>query len=105
MERQKKGVSHSLSLQNKKKVYFQVQIAGLAGGHFMNENESIYERKQIDNYRNREIALINFWRDCWKGILTAVFGILMIGYGVYRGETAAVLEKAINICLECIGIG
>jgi hypothetical protein len=29
----------------------------------------------------------------------------MIFYGISRGEGAVVLNKAINICLECIGIG
>ena len=29
----------------------------------------------------------------------------MIGYGVYRGEVSIVLNKAINICMECIGLG
>jgi hypothetical protein len=29
----------------------------------------------------------------------------MMGLGIYRGEMAIVFEKAINICMECIGIG
>ena len=32
-------------------------------------------------------------------------GFLMITLGVMRGEHHIVLEKAIKICLECIGIG
>ncbi len=32
-------------------------------------------------------------------------GVGMVFVGVYRGEVRAVLTKAINICLECIGIG
>lgn len=34
-----------------------------------------------------------------------LIGILLIISGVSRGEVAIVLEKAIRICLECIGIG
>lgn len=41
----------------------------------------------------------------WSGILAAAAGIAMMGFGIYRGEMAVVLEKAIHICLECIGIG
>lgn len=26
-------------------------------------------------------------------------------FGIYRGEVAIVLSKAINICMECIGLG
>ena len=32
-------------------------------------------------------------------------GAVMIVTGVIRGEHLVVLKKAINICLECIGIG
>lgn len=31
--------------------------------------------------------------------------VLMIVFGVLNGEVRTVLGKAINICLECIGIG
>ncbi|MCX7885077.1 MAG: CD1871A family CXXC motif-containing protein [Caloramator sp.] len=37
------------------------------------------------------------------GIL--IMSILFIIIGIYRKETSIVLKKAINICLECIGIG
>jgi hypothetical protein len=35
----------------------------------------------------------------------AVIALLMMGFGINRGEMSVVLEKAIHICLECIGIG
>lgn len=38
-------------------------------------------------------------------IITAVLAFGFIIYGVSRGETAIVLNKAVNICLECIGLG
>lgn len=34
-----------------------------------------------------------------------VLSIAMMGYGFVRGEAAAVLKKAVVLCLECIGIG
>ncbi|MDO4314955.1 MAG: CD1871A family CXXC motif-containing protein [Oscillospiraceae bacterium] len=41
----------------------------------------------------------------WTGVAAAVLGLVMMGYGAYRGEVSTVFTKAINICLECIGIG
>ena len=41
----------------------------------------------------------------FAGIALAIVGIALMGLGVYRGEMAVVLEKAVNICMECVGIG
>lgn len=32
-------------------------------------------------------------------------GGLLISLGIFRGEVGIVFSKAINICLECIGLG
>ena len=32
-------------------------------------------------------------------------GIAMLCFGVWRGEVATVLSKAIKLSLECVGIG
>ena len=34
-----------------------------------------------------------------------VLAILMMGYGIQREEVNTMFEKAVAICLECIGIG
>lgn len=39
------------------------------------------------------------------GVGVAALGLVMMGYGIWRGEMATVLTKAVRICLECIGIG
>lgn len=32
-------------------------------------------------------------------------GAVFMSIGVMRGENAAIWRKAVNICLECIGLG
>lgn len=43
-------------------------------------------------------------REKVKYLLLSI-GIGFIIIGVFRNETSVVLKKAINICLECIGVG
>lgn len=53
------------------------------------------------------LLVINM-KDKKRNICSAVaafVGIAMMAFGIYRGELAIVLTKAIKICLECIGIG
>lgn len=38
-------------------------------------------------------------------VLCIAAGFLMLGFGLWRGEGATVLQKGINLCLECVGIG
>ena len=40
-----------------------------------------------------------------SGLLLAAAGLCLMGYGVFRGEMDIVFEKAVRICMECIGIG
>ena len=41
------------------------------------------------------------------GLLTAlaITGAAFLLYGIFTGQAIAVLQKAIRVCLECIGIG
>ena len=32
-------------------------------------------------------------------------GVLLIAVGILRGEAQTVLEKAVRICVECMGLG
>ena len=38
-------------------------------------------------------------------VLLLLVGLAMLYFGVQRGETESVLNKAIRLCLECVGIG
>lgn len=46
----------------------------------------------------------NRWKSAVPFALLLLSGVL-IAAGVFSGEAQLVLTKAINICMECIGIG
>ncbi len=37
--------------------------------------------------------------------LLLVFSVTLIVLGTYRGEAQTVLNKAVTVCMQCIGIG
>lgn len=43
-----------------------------------------------------------------KGFITVlllVVSAVLVGVGLWSGDNASVLGKAVTVCLECIGIG
>ena len=38
-------------------------------------------------------------------LLLLAAGVLMLLFGLWRGEADTVLSKAIRLCMECVGIG
>ncbi|MGQ9721237.1 MAG: CD1871A family CXXC motif-containing protein [Candidatus Jordarchaeum sp.] len=34
-----------------------------------------------------------------------ILGVLFLGLGLVSGEYESILEKAVTVCLECIGLG
>lgn len=46
-----------------------------------------------------------FFRRNRAALGLAALGLLFTAIGVWRGEVAVVLRKAIFICMECIGLG
>lgn len=53
-------------------------------------------RKLFELTRARRIGL-------WTVLVLAGAAFLLLG--VFKGQAVAVLQKAIRVCLECIGIG
>lgn len=39
------------------------------------------------------------------GTVLAAAGLCLMGFGIFRGEMQVVFDKAVRICMECIGIG
>ena len=47
---------------------------------------------------------MGIWPVLFRAGLLALAAVFIV-YGVSRGEVAVVLKKAVNLCLECIGLG
>ncbi len=41
----------------------------------------------------------------WMTVFALAVGAVFLAAGIWREEYTIVMEKAINICLECVGIG
>jgi len=48
---------------------------------------------------------MNSKRAAWIRAILLLTAVIFLGAGVARGEHETVYKKAVNICLECIGIG
>ena len=48
---------------------------------------------------------MSFLRKNRSAAAVLLIGLLFVAVGVWRGEVEVVFRKAVNICMECIGIG
>ena len=61
---------------------------------------------RYDGGRKSERVMKNELREkAAAQIVLLMAGAAMLCFGVWRGEAATVLSKAIKLCLECVGIG
>ena len=57
------------------------------------------------NKKGRELSGLSDITAMKIGIGITILGLIFMAFGIWRGEMAVVFEKAVNICMECIGIG
>lgn len=48
---------------------------------------------------------MSFFRRNRTAVMTLAVAVLFLAQGVLREETQIVFRKAVNICMECIGLG
>ncbi len=48
---------------------------------------------------------MNFIKKNKAALLLLTVGAASLAIGVWRGEVETVFRKAVNICMECIGLG
>ncbi len=48
---------------------------------------------------------MSFLRKNKAALLLLLVGVIFLAIGVWRGEVETIFRKAVNICMECIGLG
>ena len=48
---------------------------------------------------------MRFLKKNWAALVLLALAAVCLAIGVWRGEVDTVLRKAVNICMECIGLG
>ena len=62
--------------------------------------------KELSGADSADSGAWSQWVDMRKTtVCLLAAAVLMMGFGLWRGEGAAVLSKGINLCMECVGIG
>ena len=49
--------------------------------------------------------MIDFLRRNRIALAVLLVGAAFVAVGIWRGEVETVFRKAVNICMECIGLG
>ena len=79
-----------------------------SGSHSLDEWKEIVE-KELENVTEgksmNKLKTSKMWNSKWPALILMLVGVCFMGYGISRGELAVVFTKAINICMECVGIG
>lgn len=85
---------------NKEKEYGSKKIVLMSNSVDSESKEKKYAPKKGIRNWGRDYLRMN-----WIALLIMLAGVSMMIYGIFRGEMTVVYSKAIQICLECIGIG
>jgi len=48
---------------------------------------------------------LNIQKRFLSPVIILALGVVLAALGIWRGELDVILQKAIIVCLECIGIG